>query len=190
MNNELKSVAEKIKIVITDVDGVLTDGTIYKGNDGREFKRFSILDGAGVVLARSAELKIVLLSGRFSPATAARAKELGLSDDCYQGEIDKLKVYKELKTKYDFSDEEAAFLGDDFIDLPVMEKVGLPIASANAVSDVKKKSKYVTEVKGGEGAFREAIEMILKLQGKYDTAIKHFQQMIHNHRRGKDYGEQ
>ena len=171
MSNQLQQVAAKIKIILTDVDGVFTDGSIYKGNDGLEFKRFSVLDGAGVAFAREAGMKIAIVSGRYSPATESRAKELGLEDHCYQGELNKAALYDRLKEKYDFEDEEAVFIGDDLIDIEVMERVGLPIAVANAMAPVKAIAKLVTEAKGGEGAFREAVEEILKLRGEYDTII-------------------
>ena len=162
------------------MDGVMTDGTIYKGNDGIEMKRFSVLDGAGVAMAREAGLKMAIISGRFSPATTARAKELGLEDDCYQGGLNKLSVYEQLKEKHGFSDEEAAFVGDDLIDLVVMEKVGLPIAVANALPDVKEIAGYVTETSGGEGAFREAVEFILKGQEVYEAVVDRLKQKILN----------
>ena len=171
MSDQLKKTAKKIKIILTDVDGVLTDGTIYKGNEGAEFKRFSVLDGAGVALAHEAGMKVVIISGRYSPATESRAKELGLEDDCYQGYLNKAALYEHLKEKYDFEDEEAVFIGDDLIDIEVMERVGLPIAVANAIAPVKSIAKLITEANGGEGAFREAIEVILKSRGEYETTI-------------------
>lgn len=171
MNNQLKKAAEKIKIILTDVDGVFTDGTIYKGNDGSEFKRFSVLDGAGVALAQAAGMKVAIVSGRYSPATESRAKELGLEDDCYQGELNKAALYDRLKEKYGFEDEEAVFIGDDLIDIEVMERVGLPIAVANAVAPVKSVAKLVTEAKGGEGAFREAVEVVLHSRGEYEATV-------------------
>ncbi|MFQ6607672.1 MAG: KdsC family phosphatase [Fidelibacterota bacterium] len=171
MNTDFKQAAEKIKIILTDVDGVFTDGTIYKGNDGSEFKRFSVLDGAGVALARAANLKVVIVSGRHSPATVSRAKELGLENDCFQGELNKVALYNRLKEQYSFTDEEAVFIGDDLIDIEVMKQVGLPIAVANAIAPVKAIAKLVTEAKGGEGAFREAVETILHSRGEYEATV-------------------
>ncbi|MFQ6673467.1 MAG: KdsC family phosphatase [Fidelibacterota bacterium] len=180
MNRQLERAIRKIKIVLTDVDGVFTDGTIYKGNDGVELKRFSVLDGAGVALAKMAGLKVAIISGRYSPATDERARELGLDDDCYQGDRDKLSVLAVLKEKYGFADDEAAFIGDDLIDLSTMAKVGFPIAVANAHPLVKKTAKFTTEARGGEGAFREAVELILKGKGIYESTIEELRLKIEN----------
>ena len=154
-----------IKLIISDVDGVLTDGTIYVGIDGIELKKFNVLDGAGVAIARAANLKIALISGRYSLATERRAKELDIRD-VYNGSLNKIPAYNELKTKYSLGDANIAYIGDDLIDLPVMEKVALPIAVANAMYEVKKASKYVTTIPGGKGAFREAVSWILKGQDR------------------------
>ncbi len=178
MNGELERVIREIRVVLTDVDGVLTDGTIYKGNDDLEFKRFSVLDGAAVAMARVAEMKVIIVSGRYSPATESRAKELGLENDCYQGELNKMNVYLDLKEKYGFADEEAAFIGDDLIDLSVMETVALPIAVANAHSLVKETAKLTTVASGGEGAFREAVELILKSQGIYEATLESLRKSV------------
>ena len=118
---------KKISLIISDIDGVWTDGSIYKGNDNMEFKKFSVFDGVGVAYARAAELKIAIISARYSPATEFRAKELKI-DDCYNGGLNKLHAYNDLKKKYSLSDDQIAYLGDDMVDLPVMELVGLPIA--------------------------------------------------------------
>ena len=126
-----------INLLISDVDGVLTDGAIYLGYDGIELKKFNVLDGAGVAIARAANLKIALISGRYSLATERRAKELDIKD-VYNGSLNKIPAYDELKRKYSLVDANIAYIGDDLIDLPVMEKVALPIAVANAVNEVKK----------------------------------------------------
>ncbi|MFQ6615697.1 MAG: KdsC family phosphatase [Fidelibacterota bacterium] len=178
MNRDLKESIGKIKIILTDVDGVLTDGTIYTGNDGLELKRFSILDGAGAFLARAGGLKVVIVSGRYSPATEQRARELRLEDDCYQGRLDKVAVLKELKSRYGFRDEEAAYVGDDIIDLEIMEQVGLPVAVANSHPLVKAVAKFTTRARGGEGAFREAVEIILEGKGILVSAVEKLQRRI------------
>ena len=121
----------QIKLIISDIDGVWTDGTIYKGTDGMEFKRFTVLDGVGVAVARAAEIKIALISARFSPATEHRAKELEI-EDVYNGGLNKIPAFEDLKNKYSLSNEEIAYIGDDLIDIPIMEQVGLPIAVPNA----------------------------------------------------------
>ena len=154
-----------IEIIISDIDGVWTDGSIYKGTDNMEFKKFSVFDGVGVAYARAANIKIAIISARYSPATEHRAKELNI-DDCYNGGLNKLHAYNDIKNKYSLSDDKIAYLGDDMVDLPVMQLVGLPIAAANATPEISKVAKYITKVKGGEGAFRDAVEWIIKMQGR------------------------
>jgi 3-deoxy-D-manno-octulosonate 8-phosphate phosphatase (KDO 8-P phosphatase) len=172
MSKTIDQRLRKIKLLITDVDGVLTDGSIYLGNDGAELKRFSVFDGAAVFFARAAGLKLAVISGRYSPATEARMKELGIDKDCYQGKLNKIEVYEELCFKYDLKNEEFAYLGDDLIDAPVMKKVGFAIAVRNAHPFIKEISHHVTETVGGDGAFREVVELILKGQGLYEEVIK------------------
>ncbi len=159
-----------IKMIISDVDGVWTDGSIFLNGTGEEFKKFSVLDGAGVAVARMADIKIALISGRYSKATEARAKELNI-DDVYNGTLNKLIPYNEIKEKYKLRDQEIAFVGDGMIDIPVMEKVGAPIAVSNAYSLVKDIAIYVTQTAGGDGAFREAVDWILKGQGRYESVL-------------------
>ena len=170
---------ERINLIISDVDGVLTDGSIYKGTDNMEFKKFSVFDGVGVAYARAMEMKVALISARYSPATEHRAKELGI-EDVYNGGLNKLHAYGDLKKKYSLSDEEIAYLGDDMVDIPVMEIVGLPIAVANATPEVMKLAKHVTKVKGGEGAFREAIEWIIYKQGRTEEIYKIMREKVLN----------
>ena len=156
---------KKIEMIISDIDGVWTDGSIYRGTDDMEFKKFSVFDGVGVAYARAADLKIAIISARYSPATEFRAKELKI-DDCYNGGLNKLHAYSDLKKKYSLFDDQIAYLGDDMVDLPVMELVGLPIAVANATPDIIQVATHTTETKGGEGAFREAVEWIIKKQNR------------------------
>ena len=154
-----------IKLIISDIDGVWTDGSIYKGTDNIELKKFSVFDGVGVAYARAADIKIAIISARYSPATEHRAKELNI-EDVYNGGLNKLHAYNDLKEKYKLSDDQIAYLGDDMVDIPVMELVALPIAVANATPDIMELAKHVTKVKGGDGAFREAVEWIIEKQGR------------------------
>ena len=169
----------EIKMLISDVDGVWTDGSLYKGTDNIELKKFSVFDGVGVAMARAAKIKIALISGRFSSATEHRAKELGI-EDVYNGTLNKLPIYEELKLKYKLDDSNIAYIGDDLIDIPVMEVVALPIAVANATLDVKKIAAHVTELSGGEGAFREAISWIISEQGRTEEVIQIMRERITN----------
>ena len=164
-------------MIISDVDGVWTDGGFYKGTNGIELKKFSVFDGVGVAMARAADIKIALISGRYSPATEHRAKELGI-EDVYNGSLNKLPVYEELKSKYGFDDSNIAYIGDDIIDIPVMNKVAVPIAVSNANSDVKKVALHVTQLSGGEGAFREAVSWIISEQGRTEQVFKVMQERI------------
>ena len=166
----------KVKLVIADVDGVLTDGSIYKAIDPAtladiEFKNFSIVDGAGVALARLLELRVAIISGRPSLATDARVKELKI-EDVYTGSLNKLTPYEDLKSKYSLNDEDIAFIGDDIIDLNLMENVGAPIAVANAYHLIKDIAIYTTRLPGGQGAFREAIDWLAMCQGRYEEGIQ------------------
>ena len=167
---------KKVKLVIADVDGVLTDGSIYKAKDPEtladiEFKQFSILDGAGIALARLLDLRVAIISGRPSSATDARAKELKI-EDVYTGLLNKMIPYEDLKSKYSLNDEDIAFIGDDIIDLSLMEIVGAPIAVANAYHLVKDIAIYTTRLPGGQGAFREAIDWLAMCQGRYEEGIQ------------------
>jgi len=167
---------KKVKLVIADVDGVLTDGSIYKAKDPEtladiEFKQFSILDGAGIALARLLDLRVAIISGRPSSATDARAKELKI-EDVYTGLLNKMIPYEDLKSKYFLNDEDIAFIGDDIIDLNLMENVGAPIAVANAYHLVKDIAIYTTRLPGGQGAFREAIDWLAMCQGRYEEGIQ------------------
>ena len=162
---------KNIKLIISDIDGVWTDGSIYRGTDNIELKKFSVFDGVGVAYARAADLKIAIISARYSPATECRAKELGIND-VYNGGLNKLHAYNDLKKKYKLSDDQIAYLGDDMVDIPVMEIVALPIAVANATPDIMKLAKHVTKVKGGDGAFREAVEWIIEKQGRTEELYK------------------
>ncbi len=168
--SELKARLAKVKMIISDVDGVLTDGAIYKGAEGMELKRFSVEDGAGVAVARAAGLGIALISGRYSAATEARARELRI-EDVYNGTLNKLPPYREILKKYKLQDDEVAYIGDGIIDLAVMEKVGLPISVRNAYPLVQEAAVYVTEKCGGSGAFREAVDWILKGQGRLEEVL-------------------
>ena len=119
--DELKSIVKEISLIISDVDGVLTDASIYIGGDGTEFKKFSVEDGAGAAFARYASIDIALISGRYSAATELRAKELKI-EHCYQGKLNKIEAYNELCDIYNVTPENIAYIGDGIIDLPVIEK--------------------------------------------------------------------
>lgn len=162
-----------IKIVIIDVDGVLTDGTIYIDANGAETKGFNILDGTGISYLHRVGIKTAIISGRTSKAVIHRAKELDIID-VYQGVINKLEAYKEIREKYGFRDEEICYIGDDLIDLPILYRVGFPVTVANASPLVKREVAYVTKARGGFGAVREVAEMIIKYQDKWHLIMKRY----------------
>jgi 3-deoxy-D-manno-octulosonate 8-phosphate phosphatase (KDO 8-P phosphatase) len=150
-----------IKLIVLDVDGVLTDGSIIYDSEGREYKIFNVKDGYGIVTAVRRGIKVVVISGRNSPIVERRCRELGITE-IFQGVSDKLKVYEEVKEKYGLKDSEVAAMGDDIPDIPILERVGFSGAPADAVPEVKKVVKLVTSLPGGKGAVREFIDYLLK----------------------------
>ncbi len=167
----IRQKAKQVSLLVCDVDGVFTDGSIYIGNAG-ELKRFSVRDGMGVALARLTPLGIVLLSGRHSEATIIRARELNLEDNVYQGYLNKIVALKEILDRFQVTADETAYVGDDYVDIPVMGAVGLSFAVPNAREKVKEISDYTLSVPGGSGAVTEAIELILEARGELDTALE------------------
>lgn len=158
---KIKEKAKKIKMIIMDVDGVLTDGRIILGSKGEELKNFYVQDGEGIELARRKGLILVLVSGRRSKVVERRAEELKIKE-VYQNISEKIEVYYRLLKKYDLKNEEVAYIGDDLGDIPSLRKAGLALAPANGVEEVKDIVHYVTRASGGRGAVREAIDIILK----------------------------
>lgn len=195
-----KERAEKIKLILFDVDGVMTDGTIFlfpapataprstadhvasRADDGGysihsetvvEAKGFNAHDGTGISLARLGGLKTGIITKRISETVALRARDLKLNH-VYQGIADKLSVFHEILQKENLRADEVAYVGDDVIDLPVMRKCGLAIAVRNAREEVKDESHYITDHEGGRGAVRDAVEFILRSQGKLEAAIAEY----------------
>jgi 3-deoxy-D-manno-octulosonate 8-phosphate phosphatase (KDO 8-P phosphatase) len=168
-------VAGRIKLLALDVDGVLTNNAIYLGLvDGQrvEFKQFDIQDGLAMGLARRMGLVLAWVSGRYSDATTLRATELRIDELIQDKEARKVPAMTELLLRRGLGWEEVAFLGDDLADLPVLRRVGLPMAVANAVDEVKGLVSYTTRAAGGSGAVREAIEALLRAQGRWDEAVQ------------------
>lgn len=162
-----------IEMLILDVDGVLTDGTIIINGDGSESKSFNVLDGHGIKVWQRAGLKVAFLSGRASGSTSCRAKELEI-DYCAQGCLDKLEAFEKILDKFRLSADKIAYIGDDLLDLPVVIQAGFSAAVANAVDEVKQHADYVTSRCGGSGAVREVIEYILKNTGRWQGLIKKY----------------
>jgi 3-deoxy-D-manno-octulosonate 8-phosphate phosphatase (KDO 8-P phosphatase) len=155
--------ARRVRFLLLDVDGVMTDGTIYLDADGRETKAFNIYDGSGIHLARKAGIQVGIITGRQSTIVAHRARELEITE-VHQKILDKLKVYDGLLLKYGLKDSEMAYIGDDVIDLPVLARVGLSVAVQNAHPDVKARVDWVTQKAGGYGAVREVTDLLLAVR--------------------------
>lgn len=161
MNEVLKSLIAKIRLLAMDSDGVLTDGGVYVMEDGTEFRRFNIKDGLGLKRVMEAGIHVAIISGASNTSVVHRAHKLGIKD-VYVGVEDKLELLMEICQRLGISLEEVAYIGDDLPDLPVLQRVGLPCAPADAVSQISKLADYITEPTGGFGAVREICELLVK----------------------------
>lgn len=170
MNQDLQQRAKAIKLAIFDVDGVLTDGRLYFLTDGSEFKTFNTLDGQGIKMLINSGVRTAIISGRSTPVVEKRANNLGIQH-LYQGREDKLVVLDELLGELGLNYAQVAYLGDDLPDLPVIRRVGLGMAVANAAGFVRQHAHGVTKARGGEGAAREFCELIMRAQGSLDAAL-------------------
>ena len=173
---KLTELVRDIELILMDVDGVLTDGKLSfvpNGDELVEVKSFNVLDGAGIALAHRAGLKTGWVSARSSPGVERRATELSIAY-VYLDVRDKKTALDQILAESGIPAERVSFIGDEVVDLPAMTRVKFPVAVANASLEVKSRAAYVTEASGGNGAVREAIELILKAQGKWDAAIAEF----------------
>ena len=164
---------QKIKLVIVDNDGVLTDGRIVLGDYGDELKFFDVQDGFGLVLLRRGGLSTVIVSGKKSRINHRRAKELSVNL-ILQNVFDKLKAFEKVVKKFRVSPEEVCYIGDDLIDLPVMKRVGFAVAVSNAVQEVRQAAHYETKKSGGRGAVREVADMLLKGRGLWEKVTERY----------------
>lgn len=172
---KIHDLALSIKLVILDVDGVLTDGSLYFDNQGQEFKAFNSKDGHGIRMLQDSGIDVALITGRKSELLLHRARNLKISSDLiYQGYRDKRPAFNALLKDTGLSPKNIAYIGDDVIDLPVMSQVGLAIAVADAHDFVCKHSHWITEKNGGRGAVREACEMILTSQDKLEGILNSY----------------
>lgn len=165
--------ARRIKLIIFDVDGVLTDGGIYHGKGGELFKSFHCRDGFGITLAHSCGIKTAIITGRKSEITNYRAAELKI-DFVLQGQMNKRDAYKKVKAHFALTDEEICYVADDVIDLPVFVQVGFRAAVGDAAAEVIERAHFVANNFGGRGAVREIIEFILKVQGLWQAIIERY----------------
>jgi 3-deoxy-D-manno-octulosonate 8-phosphate phosphatase (KDO 8-P phosphatase) len=166
MEKNIKEELKKIKLLILDVDGVMTDGRIIMDSEGHEIKNFDVRDGHGIKLLQRYGIKVAILTGRQSKVVEYRAKDLEIKD-VYQKVFNKKEVFEKILMKHKLSADEVAYMGDDIVDIPVLKRVGFSAAVADAVDVVKKSVDYITKNTGGHGAVREVCEMILQAQGKW-----------------------
>jgi len=168
--NKLLEIAKKIKCLICDVDGVLTDGLIYIDNQGNELKAFNVQDGVGLKLLMAAEIEVAVITTSRNTVVDHRMQQLGITH-YFKGQIEKQSAYQQIKQTLGLKDEQFAYIGDDLPDTPVMQQVGLSVAVANALHEVKEFADWQTEKTGGRGAVRELCDLILNAQNKMDSAL-------------------
>lgn len=175
---DIQARAARVKLLLMDVDGVLTNGKLYNvpGPDGQmiESKGFDSQDGIGLQWLHWNGIRTGVISGRQSPATVERARQVKMAY-VYQGHIEKIPILEEILVDAKLTPEEVAYIGDDFTDTVIMHRVGFAIAVANARAEVKTQAHYVTAAAGGEGAVREVVEMVLKAQGFWNGILKHYE---------------
>jgi 3-deoxy-D-manno-octulosonate 8-phosphate phosphatase (KDO 8-P phosphatase) len=164
---------KRVKLLILDVDGVLTDGSINYIDDGREFKSFNVKDGHGIKLLMRSGVRVAMVTARESEAVAMRAKDLGI-DDLYQGQKEKVTAFEAILEKSGVSAEETAYVGDDLIDQPVLRRAGFSVAVSDAVGEVLESVDYVTRLAGGRGAVREIADLILRVQGTWSEVTERY----------------
>lgn len=164
---------KRVKLLILDADGVLTDGSIVYTDEGVELKAFNVRDGHGIKLLMRSGIGVAIITARESRAMSHRAQNLGITD-LYQGRLDKAAALDEILKSKKLNPLQIAYVGDDIIDLPVLRQVGFSVAVADAVREVKERVDYVTAAFGGKGAVREVVELILKTQGRWDEVMKRY----------------
>jgi 3-deoxy-D-manno-octulosonate 8-phosphate phosphatase (KDO 8-P phosphatase) len=164
---EILDRAARVRLVLLDVDGVLTDGKLLQFSDGTEGRAFHVRDGYGIKMGQRLGLAFGILSGRASKVAEARGRELGI-EEVHVGVLEKDERYEEIVRRLGLTDEEVCYMGDDLVDVPVLRRVGLGVAPAGASEEAAMAAHWITERAGGDGAVREAITLILKAQGKWE----------------------
>lgn len=170
---DLKARAVKIKLVIFDVDGVLTSGSLFYGDDGQEYKAFHSRDGHGMKMLQKSGVEIGIITGRTSEVVKHRVKNLSIKH-VYQGQLEKLPAFNSLLDKLKLLPEEVAYVGDDVVDLPIMIRVGLAVTVSDGHALAKKHAHWITEKAGGHGAAREICEFIMQAQGTWDALVQEY----------------
>jgi 3-deoxy-D-manno-octulosonate 8-phosphate phosphatase (KDO 8-P phosphatase) len=174
---EFKKRAQGIRLLLLDVDGVLTDGRIIFDGDGREWKFFNVKDGHGIKLVQRAGLEVGILSGRRSRAVSVRARDLGITLVVQQA-LDKGQALEKILFRKNIEAREICYVGDDVVDVPVFSRVGLAVAVADAVAEAKAGAHYITRCSGGRGAVREVCDLLLKCQGKWSEVTRKYFQFL------------
>ena len=172
---DVRERAARVRLVIFDVDGVLTDGRLFLGDDGQEYKAFNARDGHGMVMLQETGVHLAVISGRSSGAVSTRMEGLGIIH-VFQGRADKIPAYEELTQTLGLPDEAVAYVGDDLVDLPIMRRVGLAIAVSDAHPRVHQHAHWRSQAAGGQGAAREVCELIMDAQGTLDPIIARYEQ--------------
>ena len=168
---DIHSKAAAVRLIVFDVDGVLTDGSLFIGDDGQEYKAFNSKDGHGMVMLQQSGVEIAIVTGRTSEVVRIRMASLGI-ERVYQGKREKLPAYEEIKQITGFDDEQIAYVGDDVVDLPVMTRVGFAVTVQDAHPLAKQHAHWVTPSGGGRGAAREVCELIMDAQGTLQSALR------------------
>jgi 3-deoxy-D-manno-octulosonate 8-phosphate phosphatase (KDO 8-P phosphatase) len=171
LKEELRERAKRIKLLLLDVDGVLTDGRIIYDSRGRDTKFFDVHDGLGVYALKKAGVRTILITAKGSRAIKPRAKDMQV-EAVFENIFPKSTILSKILKKYKVNKDEICFVGDDLVDLCLMKKVGFPVAVFNACSEIKQASLYITLREGGRGAVREVAELILKAQGKWQEIVE------------------
>lgn len=170
---QIEAIAKNIKLLILDVDGVLTDGRIILDNEGNEFKAFNVRDGHGIRMLIKEGVHVAIITGRDSRVVVRRAKELGITE-VYQGQHKKADTFDRLIKKLKLAKEEAAYIGDDIVDIPIFIRAGLAVAVADATVEAKAYAMMVTEKRGGRGAVREVSDFLLKAKGVWESVMREY----------------
>lgn len=173
VSKQVRAKAARVKLLVLDVDGVLTDGRIIMDHKGREIKAFDVRDGHGLRLLREAGIEVAILTGRSSPVVQKRADDLGILW-VRQGVHDKIGAYQEIAHEVGITDDEACFIGDDLVDIPLLKRVGTPIVVGDGAPEAKRFARYVTQSPGGKGAVREVCDLLLQAQGKWEAVLRRY----------------
>jgi 3-deoxy-D-manno-octulosonate 8-phosphate phosphatase (KDO 8-P phosphatase) len=174
ITEKLRAMAARVKLLVLDVDGVLTDGRIIMDHEGREIKAFDVRDGHGLKLLREAGIEVAILTGRNSPVVQRRADDLGITR-VRQGVHDKVGAYQEIAREVGITDDETCFVGDDLVDIPLLKRVGIPIVVGDGAPEAKRLALYVTQSSGGRGAVREVCDLLIQSQGKWEAVLRRYE---------------